>query len=385
MANKKTTKKSSKKSAKKSSAKTSSKKTSKKSLKKTSKKSTKTTVKKKTVKKTVKKTTKKTSTEKNTEKIQKPVEELTEEEKKQKQEEERIESYKKAGEISKKIKEFVKPKIKVGVKLIDLINTVEDKIIELGGKPGFPVNISINHIAAHYTSPPGDTTEINEGDILKFDFGVHIDGYCVDTAFTVSFNDDPALKDLIKASEDAVEKAIQIMKPGVKTNELGALIEKTIKGYGYRPIMNLTGHKLEQWAIHSGKSIPCTATPTGEVIEEGEVYAVEVFATNGEGAVHAQNNSYIFSLNLAVRRIPLRRKSAKRILGYVANEWNTLPFSKLQIYKKFPKGMFGLIELIRSGKLTEYKVLSEEKNKGFYVSQAEETVIITKDSSEIIT
>jgi len=383
MAKKKTTKKSSKKSAKKSNTKLDPKKTTQKSSKKTVKKSTKTTGKKKTVKKTVKKTTKKTSTEKKTQEIQKPVEKLTDEEKKQKEEVERIESYKKAGEISKKIKEFVRPKIKVGIKVIDLINTVEDKIIELGGKPGFPVNISINHIAAHYTSPPGDTTEINEEDILKFDFGVHIDGYSVDTAFTVSFNTDPELKDLIKASEEAVESAIKIMKPGVKTNELGALIEKTVKKYGFRPVMNLTGHKLEQWAIHSGKSIPCTATPTGELIEEGEVYAVEVFATNGEGAVHAQNNSYIYSLNLAIRRIPLRSKSAKRILGYVANEWNTLPFSKLQIFNKFPKGRFGLVELIRSGKLTEYKVLSERK--GFFVSQAEQTVIITKDGSEIIT
>ena len=68
-----------------------------------------------------------------------------------------LESYKKAGEIAKKVKTFIRPKIKPGVKVIELVDLAEKKIIELGGKTGFPVNISINHIAAHYTPPPGDT------------------------------------------------------------------------------------------------------------------------------------------------------------------------------------------------------------------------------------
>jgi methionyl aminopeptidase len=342
---------------------------------------------KKSKKSTKKKTTRKKSTKKSSSKISKkstkPVQSEKPVENEDTEERERIESYKHAGEIAKKIKTFIKPKIKTGARLLDLINETEDKIIELGGKPGFPVNISINHVAAHYTSPPDDNSVIQEGDVVKFDFGVHIDGYSVDCAFTISFNDDPSLKDIRKASEEAVKKAISKIKPGTMTNDLGAEIEKTVKSFGFKPIINLTGHKLEQWDIHSGKSIPCTETPTGEKIEEGEVYAVEVFASNGEGMVHAQNNAYIYSLNLAVKRIPLRAKSAKRILGYVSKEWKTLPFSKLQIFRQFPKASFGLIELIRSGKLTEYNVLSERK--GFYVSQNEETVLVTEKGCEILT
>ena len=385
---KKTSKKTSKKATKKTTVKSSKKKT---TAKKTKVKSSKKTI--KTKKTTSKKITKAKKTSKAKKNTIKPVEEkleektVTIEEQKAKDEKERIESYKKAGEIAKKVKEYIRPKIKVGVKLLDLTNDAEDKIIELGGKAGFPVNISINHIAAHYSSPPGDKTEIIDGDIVKFDFGVHIEGYCVDNAFTVSFNKEESLKNLIKAAEDGVSTAIKLMKPGMKTNHIGAQIEKVVKGYGYKPIKDLTGHSISRWDIHGGKSIPCVATPpgTGQTIEEGEIFAIEVFTSNGEGTVHAQHTVHIYQLNPHVRKIALRKKPSRAILNYLVNEFQTLPFSKLQITRQFPKGIVGLIEIIKSKKLIEHNILSEKKGRGIYVAQKEETVLITKDGCEILT
>lgn len=402
MADKKTTstKKSTKKTIKKASS-SSKKTTAKKSTqnKTTTKKSTtkKSAVKKSTAKKSTakKSTTKKSTAKKLTAKDKKmedsvaPVEVkddvvLADGDKEADEEKERIESYKKAGEIAKKTKEFIRPKIKVGVKLIDLIDEAEQKIMELGGKAGFPVNISINHIAAHYSSPPGDVTVIEEGDVVKFDMGVHIEGYCVDTAFTVSFNDDPDLKDLIKSAEEAVDVAIKLMKPTMKTNHIGNEIEKVVKKYGFKPIRELTGHKISRWDLHSGKTVPCVSTPpgTGDEIEEGEVYAIEVFSSNGDASVHAQNNCHIFQLNPGVRRVPLRMKSARKILSYIANEFQTLPFSKFQINKAFPKSI-GLFEIIKTKKLIEHNVLSDRK--GCFVAQKEHTILITKDGCEILT
>ncbi|MCP4763035.1 MAG: type II methionyl aminopeptidase [archaeon] len=378
MANKKTTSK------KTTSKKTTAKKT---SVKKSNAKKTSSKSKKKTTKKTIsKKTTpeKKSPKESSSPDNAKEEKELTEEEIKEKEKEERIDSFKKAGDIAKKVKEYIKPKIKVGMRVIDLIDEAEQKIVELGGKAGFPVNISINHIAAHYSSPPGDTTTINEGDVVKFDMGVHIDGYCVDTAFTVSFNKDPELKDLIKSAEEAVDVAIKLMKPTMKTNHIGNEIEKTIKKYGFKPIRELTGHKISRWDLHAGKSIPCIATPpgTGDEIEKGEVYAIEVFSSNGDGSVHAQNNCHIYQINPGVRRIPLRMKSARKMLSFIANEFQTLPFSKFQINKEFPKSI-GLFEIIKSKKLIEHNVLSDRK--GCFIAQQEHTVLITKDGCEILT
>ena len=315
---------------------------------------------------------------------EKTAEELAKEEEEKKEKEERLVNYKKAGEIAKKVKDYMRPKIVVGAKLLKLIEEAEAKIIEFGGKPGFPVNISINNVASHYTSTPDDQSVIQDGDIVKFDLGVHIDGYSVDTAFTVNLNKEDSLKNMHKASEEAVAAAIKMMKPGTKVNQMGAEIEKVVKSHGFKVISNLQGHKLDRWSIHAGKSIPCIAMPTpGEPIEEGEVFAVEVFATNGEGIVHAQTNVYIFSLDSSIKKVPLRVKSSRHILSYIVKEFVTLPFSKYQIHKEFPNSSFGLLELIKTGKLIKHNVLAEKK--GFYVAQCEETVLITKDGYQILT
>lgn len=298
----------------------------------------------------------------------------------------RVESFRKAGAIAKKVKEFIKPKIKVGAKVIDLVEAAETKIKELGGKPGFPVNISINHVAAHDTPAPGDKRVIKEGDVVKFDMGVHTgDGYPVDTAFTINFNDSPDVENLAKAAEEAVDVAIKLIKPGMKTNHLGGKIEETVKKYGFRPIRDLSGHKIDHWNLHAGKEIPCIKIPpgTGDTIEEGEVFAVEVFSSTGTGNIHQQSNAQIYSLT--GEYIQLRNKKAKKVLSHIIGEYKTLPFSKWQIFHEFPKQMFGLVLITKSDGVIEHNILSEKKGRGIYVAQHEETVLVTEDGCEILT
>ena len=115
--------------------------------------------------------------EKQISKIKTESEEISEADKKQEEEiEKMIESSRKAGEIAKITKDFIRQKIKTGVKAIEIIQEIEKKILELEGKPAFPINVCINNIAAHYTSPVKDDTIIADGDIVKIDFGVQIDG-----------------------------------------------------------------------------------------------------------------------------------------------------------------------------------------------------------------
>src|SRR6056297_3040112 len=152
----------------------------------------------------------------------------SEEDKKKVDEEEeerkhRLESFRKAGEIHKKVVEFIKPKIKVGTKYLDICEKIEDKIFELGGEIGFPPNISVNDIACHYTSPPDDESVIKDGDVVKIDVGVAVDGFVADGAFTVSFNDDSKTENLIVAVETAVLKGLNEIQPGVKINKIGKI------------------------------------------------------------------------------------------------------------------------------------------------------------------
>lgn len=297
----------------------------------------------------------------------------------------KIESLRKAGTIAKEVKTYIKPKIKIGAKVYDLIEATESKIIELGGGWGFPTNISINNIAAHYTSPiKDDNLTIQDGDIVKIDLGVHVEGYIVDTAFSISFSDDKSLENIVQATEVAVEAAKMMVKPKINTREIGKKIESIVKGFKYNPIKELGGHQIERWTVHGKKQLPELGSQGGDIMEEGEVYAVEIFASTGEGSIHNTRSSYIYELNPYAGRVPLRRKASKQLLGYINKNYKSLPFAERWLAKDFRMGVtFGLQELAQQGKIKVHYVLAEQK--GVFVAQSEDTILITEDGYEQLT
>jgi methionyl aminopeptidase len=306
----------------------------------------------------------------------------------EKEEEERkikIESLRKAGKIAQEVKKFIKPKITQDENVYKLVENTEKKIRDLGGECAFPVNISINNIAAHYTSPlKDDNLVIHAGDIVKLDLGVHIDGYIVDTAFTVSFNDDKMLENIIQSTQVAVEAAKMMVKPDLNTQEIGKKTESIVKGFNYNPIKELGGHQIERWKVHGKKQVPELGSQGGDKIEEGDILAIEIFASSGRGTVHPTNASYIYELNPYTGRVPLRRKASKQILGFINKNYKTLPFAERWLAKEFQMGVvFGLEELVRTNKLKAHYVLAEEK--GIYVSQSEARVIVSEDGCEQLT
>ncbi len=314
-------------------------------------------------------------------------EKLKPEEKKEKTEEElkaeRLANYRAAGKIAREVKTFINTQVKVGAKVLDLCEAIENKIAELGGECGFPVNVSINNKAAHYTASPKDTLIIQDGEIVKIDFGVHKEGCIVDSATTFNFSKDAALNDLAIASQEAVKEAVKRIKAGTKTNELGKVIEQTVKKYGFRPIQNLTGHLLEEWIVHGEKAIPTVDRPHGDEMLENEVYAVEVFATTGVGQVSSSGKGDIYQFDVSSARVPIRNKAAKQILGIIYKKYKSLPFAKRWIAKEVKAYEFAFRELERAKKLDKYGVLQEKE--GVFISQYEQTVLVTKDGCEALT
>jgi methionyl aminopeptidase len=297
----------------------------------------------------------------------------------------KLESLDKAGKIAIEVKKFIKPQVKVGTNVFNLIKGAEAKIIELGGEWAFPINVSINNTAAHYTSPiKDDELTINEGDIVKIDLGVHIEGYIVDTAFTVSFSNEKSLENIIQATEVALEAAKMLIKPKINTREIGKKIEGIVKGFKFNPIRELGGHQIERWTVHGKKQLPELGNQGGDIMEEGEVFGLEIFASTGEGSVHNTNASYIYELNPYAGRVPLRRKTSKQILGHINKNYKTLPFAERWLAKDFRMGVaFGLQELIQQGKIQVHYVLAEQK--GEFVAQSEETILVTEDGFRQLT
>ncbi len=283
--------------------------------------------------------------------------------------------WKQAGTVAHEAIEIARPMVRPGVKVIDIVEAVEGYIREHASGTAFPCNVAINNIAAHYTSPLNDETVIAEGDLVTVDVGAHIDGCISDTAFTVALS--PEHEDLVKASEEATRIAVQMMRPGAKLNSIGALIEDTIKDFGFNPVRQLTGHQLKEYELHSEKQVPCVSGKSEVRVEAGEVYAVETFASTGSGNVSDLPNPLIYQL-LPVR-VPVRFRGTRQFLSIARKEYREFPFAERWMAQRMKHAALKMAirELERNGALIAHHILAEEK--GEFVSQAEHTVIVTEE------
>lgn len=284
-----------------------------------------------------------------------------------------MEDYFKSGEICKKAREYGITLIKEKAKLLDIAEKIENKIMELGGECAFPVDVSLNHIAAHDTPKFNDDRILNKGDVVKLDIGVHVNGKVSDTAITVEVGTNKYER-LTKASEEALDNAMKIIKPGVKLREIGSEIQKTIQKYGFSPIINLSGHGVDEYEVHSKPIIPNCDNNDSTELKENMVIAIEPFATDGEGKVTEGKPSGIYEL---INEKNTRNNNARKILSFIKEKYKTLPFCERWIIKEFGVGAkLSLLLLEREGIIKQFNVLPEIK-KG-QVSQAERTVIVGK-------
>ena len=283
-----------------------------------------------------------------------------------------LEDLKKASEITKKAKREAEKLLKPGESIYNIAETIEQKIIDLGGFPSFPVNISINNIAAHYTPTINDNIILKDGDVVKFDFGAQVNGYCIDTAFTVEISDNK-YKDLIEASRNALENVKKIIRKDIEISEIGKVIENTIKSYNYNPIYNLSGHKIEQYILHSRITIPNYDNKSKIKLNEG-IYAIEPFATNGIGFAKEDKPSVIYSI---ISDKPIRDPNIKKFFQEIYNKYKTLPFAYRWLYKEYNNkiNLKLFIEYLKkNGNIYEYPILVEQSNG--IVTQFETTFYI---------
>jgi len=296
--------------------------------------------------------------------------------------EEVFQKYQRAGKIAREVREEMRGTVREGMPIIDLCEKVESLIRKKGGKPAFPCNVSVNEIAAHYTSPPQDKRTILENSIVKIDIGVHVDGYIADTAVTVCFN--PEYDDLVNTAEEALKKAIEILQPGLSMSRFGSTIQKTIKTRGFKPVSNLTGHLIGRYIIHAGKSLPNVFNSSISRVNVGEIYGVEPFVTVAEAAGKVENGkeAHIFRY---LKHKSLKDPYAKQLLNHIRENFQTLPFTERWLQGCVPPSRYktAFSELLSSKTLMSYPVFIEASRKP--VAQAEHTVLVVKDGCRVLT
>jgi methionyl aminopeptidase len=293
-----------------------------------------------------------------------------------------LEDYVKAGKVAAEVRENVRKKNWIGATLEQICEEVENEILKRGAKRAFPVNTSLNEVAAHYTAEPNDEKTIADSDLIKIDLGAQVNGYIADTAVTVCY--DPQYASLVQAAEDALKNAISMIKIGVKASDVGRTIEKTVKQLGFKPIANLSGHSLAQYTIHAGKSIPNIWSIGSFTFKGDEAYACEPFVTtgNGMGIVREGKIKNIFAL---ASRKRTKNEDADRLQEYIWANFNMLPFALRWLVKDWEeKKARELLEILVKKKVVHaYPVLIE--GNGQRVAQAEHTFIPTENGVTVTT
>jgi methionyl aminopeptidase len=297
-----------------------------------------------------------------------------------------IQDYIKAGNAVIAAKKLARKLVNPGESFLEIANKCEAEIIKNNCELSFPINMSLDEIAAHYSPPIDDQTKVPERGLLKIDIGAHYNGYIADSAFTINIDEDPKLQNYVEAAKDALEAAIEIFNPGTKLYELGEVIEQKINNWGLNPVKNLGGHELKQYNLHAGPFIPNYKDQMhNQVLKPGDAYACEPFSTSGAGRVENGDHAFIFRFLKKVKK-----NVSYEYLGYmtkIESSFKKLPFTPRWIEKTnlIPKSKIQrTIEFFLGKKiLTKYPILVEVLKKP--VAQEEHTIILDEKGKRIVT
>ncbi|CAD6445170.1 d75f8a33-a8ab-4f52-9e53-73d968988e4b [Sclerotinia trifoliorum] len=313
-----------------------------------------------------------------------------------------LQEYRQGAEIHRQVRQYAKANIKPGQTLTEIAEGIEDSVRALTGHPGleegdnikggvaFPTGVNLDHIAAHYSPNAGNKTVLAYENVMKVDFGVHINGRIVDSAFTIAF--DPMYDNLLEAVKQATNTGIKEAGIDARLGEIGEHIQETmesyeveIKGQTYqvKPIRNLNGHDILQWKIHGGKSVPIVKSNDQTKMEEGEVFAIETFGSTGNGYVRDDLECSHYAKVADAPNVPLRIASAGKLLNVINKNFGTLPFCRRYLDRLGQdKYLLGLNALVSHGIVQDYPPLVDKK--GSYTAQFEHTIVLRPNCKEVI-
>jgi methionyl aminopeptidase len=285
----------------------------------------------------------------------------------------------KAGALAKEVRLFGRSLIKKGASYQSVFHQINQKIFELGAIPAFPPQMSLNEVAAHFLLEP-DQDLIFSNELIKLDVGVCYEGAIGDTAVTIDLSG--RFTPLIEATETALLEAEKIIAVGLPIKEIGKVIEKTIRSFGFSPVKNLAGHGLGPYKIHTFPQIPNIEDNSKGRVKAGMSFAIEPFATNGKGLVYEEGEATLFAFE---RNGPLKTRLANTLFEKIKT-FKGLPFSLHQLIQEslsLEMVKKGVRELLKEGVLVEYPPLIEET--GGYVAQAENSILVDLEGQVIVT
>jgi len=306
------------------------------------------------------------------------------------------EKIRRAAECHRQVRRYAQSYIRPGLTMTEICQRLERKTHELISANGlecgwgFPTGCSLNWVAAHYTPNYGDNTVLTHDDVCKLDFGVQVGGRIVDCAFTIAF--DAKYDEIIKASKDGTNTGIRNAGIDARFSEIGASIQEAIESYEIelngktlpvKAVRNLNGHSIGPYQIHAGKSVPIVKNSESTIMEEGELYAIETFASCGKGYVVEDLECSHYMKIFDAPHVPLRVKSSKALLHAIEQNFGTLAFCRRWLDDiGQTRHLMALRNLVENDLVQPYPPLCD--SRGSYVTQMEHTILLRPTCKEVI-
>ena len=320
--------------------------------------------------------------------------------------------------INDSIREFRK------LTISELRNFIQSKIISYSRKEefnkgiAFPIGINCDCIVAHYTpvtispslyiphSSLNPNNELDNFKLIKIDYGIQIDGYIIDKAFTLDMDKSELTLNLIKASEEAVDSIIKIMGVDARLNELAKIGREIVESYDdskgnpLKIVENVYSHTIAQWRVHDNKFImPDTYQENEPKVIDGEQYAIEIYASNGLGKGRLVEAPFVhshFKLKDELCENPIKLfdiDALNKMTDIIKTKFKTLPFCpnfvhmhRVKIDKKLlghQKSINLCQQLQQFGVLESYPPIIEIDSSSI-VSQIEKNVVCGEDYKELL-
>lgn len=310
--------------------------------------------------------------------------------------------YKKAAAWANEALQAVVKAAKAGVKVVDLCkigdDAVADKVQSMfrGVEKGlaFPTSVSVNNCVCHNSPVPGEETTpqvLVNGDVIRIDLAVHIDGYSAQVAHTVQITENGELAadskeaNVINAAYAALNVAIRKIRPGVETYEVTDIIEKAAAHFNVTPVEGVLSHLVKRYIIDGFRCIPSKKTPEHMVheypIEVAQVWTLDIAFSTGKGKLKERDvRPSVFKVALD-SNYSAKMESARELAREVDTKFQTFPFGVRNLETK--KARLGLSEMVKHGMVSPYPVLFEKD--GETVAQFKVTLLVTPKKIERIT
>lgn len=313
-----------------------------------------------------------------------------------------VSKYREAANIVNRALQALAPQCLPGADITTLCNS-GDQLIEQGLAGVFtsvpiekgiavPTSIAVNHVCGYFSPLAEESSVLQDGDLVKIEMGVHIDGFIANAATSVVVGASTENKvngpkaDVLLAAYNSIQAALRMIKPGFTNNQVTEVFSKISSDFHVNVLEGILSHEVKQHVIDGNKVIIGKEIFDQHVedftFENNTAFVLDVIISTGEGKPKESEVRTTVYQRALETTYSLKLKSSRAFLSEVNRRFPTLLFS-LRSFADQRNARVGVSECLNHNMLYSFPVLTEKP--GDLVAQFKVTLLVLETGTIVIT